>query len=99
MSRSPSPQEHRVKIESLLMQTEKENMNEVSSKNVQALKAAGQRGIQCTSKGSQGSKGSKGSKGSQREEEEEEEDENEVEEKERESHESNSGILSVFHAF
>ena len=81
------------------MQTEKENMNEVSSKNVQALKAAGQRGIQCTSKGSQGSMGSQGShQGSQREQDEEEEDENEVEEKERESHESNSGILWVFHA-
>ena len=61
MSRSPSPQEHLVKIESLLMQTEKENMNEVSSKNVQALKAVGQQGIQCRNKGSKDNKDSQGS--------------------------------------
>ena len=63
MSRSPSPQEHHVKIEILLMQTEKENMNEVSSKNVQALKAAGQQGIQCRNKGSKGNKDSQDSQG------------------------------------
>ena len=61
MSRSPSPQEHLVKIESLLMQTDKENMNEVSSKNVQALKAEGQQGIQCISKGSKDNKDSQDS--------------------------------------
>ena len=63
MSRSPSPQEHHVKIEILLIQTEKENMNEVSSKNVQTLKAAGQQGIQCINKGSKGSKDSQDSQG------------------------------------